>query len=835
MAIKTITRPEISLERWGPIPDDHPVELRVGQAGFYLVNDGITAYDLSMETVKIGPSMQVSSGTLARIGEKEQGFLLVWLDGFSPNDDTGEKWDLASAMANAARQDPRTAWDWEYTIRISLTYRDSRSCWYRSSADLFYIQSQMRLEFRSTSIDLVEPESETNDLSSPRTAPGSGKTAAQPPNPEGSIREQRVAKGAMNDILAELFATFSPDEQARIRSAEAAAKGIIAQGDNGVRERLQRAGLLGDRDWILEPQNEVRGAAAYSEFFAYHKVLWLRTDSTSPESIREFLTQLDKLCAGLREQYGSWECGHGIADLRAEAERLAWLAHGEHLASLKGQPVAPNKLPSHSEQSVTGRGARPDPGALFAGREFPRFMYHHTKEPRTISSRQEEAALGPEWSRVYIHQDYPKVKYHWSKPEVTVKNADEEKALGVGWADRAAFAPYKGARPARTDDQDPAKWLDEWSVPSLSPEHRKKIKAHLLRADGAFERSPDPDSAAIASMRQAFDGIAQVLFDAGILAEGLLGEDIPRLVWDAAIAGGWWRLASETRQDIFPEQIGHYWVWREEGGDWRTPFRAEAREWRANLLERPAMAQGAWKDLRGEFQTSASQYADRAERESVEWAQIPPGRWALCGGSPRSERIFKGIAAKAAAKAGKSKGEESEAWQAWVDFMWTEGWRRPDSRNSSLITRRPQRITAQQSRQMGMEDLEIQRIESVFQTSADCCQECEDREMAAEAGLPRPAELAQAGPDQTLELHEASSNEGSHSLRPRVRRKDDQLETTRQLVKQMRQEGYSHKEMCKRLGDHPRPIHAAWRNLTWPVAFLQHNSSVKKWLSAASK
>lgn len=71
--------------------------------------------------------------------------------------------------------------------------------------------------------------------------------------------------------------------------------------------------------------------------------------------------------------------------------------------------------------------------------------------------------------------------------------------------------------------------------------------------------------------------------------------------------------------------------------------------------------------------------------------------------------------------------------------------------------------------------------------------------------------------------------------RPRVRRKDEQLEATRQLVKQMKAEGSTHQEICKRLGDHPRPIHAVWRNLPWPVAYLQHTSSVKKWLSAASK
>lgn len=212
-------------------------------------------------------------------------------------------------------------------------------------------------------------------------------------------------------------------------------------------------------------------------------------------------------------------------------------------------------------------------------------MYHATKAPKTVLSAQEEADLGPEWSRVYIHQDYPRVKYHWNGKTRTVKNSDEEAGLGGGWADTpGAFEAYRGARQARTEKQDPIKWVDEWSVPGLSAEHRKKIKAQLLRADGAFERSLDADSAALASMRQAFDGIVRVLFEAGILTKDLLRTEVPQLVWDSAIAGGWWRLASEARQDIFPEHLGRYWVWRDDSRDWNGLFRAEVGEWEATLL-----------------------------------------------------------------------------------------------------------------------------------------------------------------------------------------------------------------------------------------------------------
>lgn len=220
---------------------------------------------------------------------------------------------------------------------------------------------------------------------------------------------------------------------------------------------------------------------------------------------------------------------------------------------------------------------------------------------------------------MYIHQDYPKVKYHWNKKPITIKNSAEEAALGGGWASSpGAFKPYQGPRPTRTVEQNPVKWLDEWSVPGLSSAHRKKIKAHLLRADGTFERSLDADSAALASMRQAFDGIASVLFDAGILTEDLLQTDVPQLVWDSAIAGGWWRLASETCQDIFPERLGHYWVWRDDSGDWKSLFRAEAGEWEAKLLEIPSRELPA---------VSASVTARLAEPQArSQRAESPPER-----------------------------------------------------------------------------------------------------------------------------------------------------------------------------------------------------------------
>src|ERR1039458_6084949 len=55
------------------------------------------------------------------------------------------------------------------------------------------------------------------------------------------------------------------------------------------------------------------------------------------------------------------------------------------------------------------------------------------------------------------------------------------------------------------------------------------------------------------------------------------------LVWDSAIAAGWWRCASETPQNIFPERVGHYWVWRDDRTDWHRLFHDETEEWVVRL------------------------------------------------------------------------------------------------------------------------------------------------------------------------------------------------------------------------------------------------------------
>src|ERR1039457_5707263 len=124
---------------------------------------------------------------------------------------------------------------------------------------------------------------------------------------------------------------------------------------------------------------------------------------------------------------------------------------------------------------------------------------------------------------------YPKMKYHWTKDPAIVNNADDGAALGGGWADTpAAFAAYSGPRPPRTAEQTPIKWVDDWTVPGVTSDHRQRIKIELLRADVAFWKSPDTPDAHHTATRLAFEGVAMVLFAAGILTENLLRNEIPQ-------------------------------------------------------------------------------------------------------------------------------------------------------------------------------------------------------------------------------------------------------------------------------------------------------------------
>jgi hypothetical protein len=302
---------------------------------------------------------------------------------------------------------------------------------------------------------------------------------------------------------------------------------------------------------------------------------WLPLPSGDPEGARRWLLRLRVV--GLSTD---WPIE---LDLRwAVGTRTLELSQNNYTASTDGseseeQSVAIEEIAVKQEGVVN----------LVPGQEYPKYMRHATLAPVSVNSLPEQAALGPDWSEVTASH-YPSWRHHWTKKETIAQNAAADAALGGGWAgSSAAFELYRAPRPPRTDLQDPTRWVDNWAVSELAPRDRKLIKAQLLRAESAFWKSPDADSADLAAMKLAFDGIAKVLFAAGILTDQLLQDEIPILVWDSAIAGGWYRHASETPERIFPERLGHYHVWRDETKDWNRLFRAETAHWLAALLEVP--------------------------------------------------------------------------------------------------------------------------------------------------------------------------------------------------------------------------------------------------------
>jgi hypothetical protein len=147
-----VNRPRIAFRDWGEIPEGHPVQMRSGQRGFYLVNDGCVAYEVCIERFEIEPSVHARSGTLARIEEKATAFALVWLEGYPGFALATQKWDLVGALTSAAAKSPGGLHGGpDYNIDVQVTYRDADGLWwFQGSAQLTFIKSQRRICFGPT-------------------------------------------------------------------------------------------------------------------------------------------------------------------------------------------------------------------------------------------------------------------------------------------------------------------------------------------------------------------------------------------------------------------------------------------------------------------------------------------------------------------------------------------------------------------------------------------------------------------------------------------------------------------------------------------------------------
>ncbi|MEO8099811.1 MAG: hypothetical protein ABI811_19085 [Acidobacteriota bacterium] len=219
------------------------------------------------------------------------------------------------------------------------------------------------------------------------------------------------------------------------------------------------------------------------------------------------------------------------------------------------------------------------------GREMLDWAWIQKAANREASSLIAQMKSKGDLSTPPVAQYYPTWKYHWNLPGKIVNSPEEEVLLPGGWGDSADFSPYQAPRLPRGDHNALLKWVDKWNIPGLRPDHRILIQSALSKAHVAFLRTDGSDSSGVASMVMAFDGIAKVLFDGNLLTEPVLESDIASLVWDSAIAGGWWRYASETPKSIFPTRLGHYWVWLDEKQISPELFLPERILWRSRLLE----------------------------------------------------------------------------------------------------------------------------------------------------------------------------------------------------------------------------------------------------------
>ena len=92
--------------------------------------------------------------------------------------------------------------------------------------------------------------------------------------------------------------------------------------------------------------------------------------------------------------------------------------------------------------------------------------------------------------------------------------------------------------------------------------------------------------------------------------------------------------------------------------------------------------------------------------------------------------------------------------------------------------------------------------------------------------------------DWRAEWLERKAKQGPEPAPKRRRRKppktnDDPLARVRDLIREMKKERVSQKEMVARLGTMPRPPRVTWRDLPWDKAFYdsKFSSAVKKWIS----
>jgi|CZKX01.1.fsa_nt_gi hypothetical protein len=202
------TPPEICFDRWGEIPRDDPLAMSpVRQRGFYLVNDGGAAHEITVESFEIGPSTRARSKMLARIEANGKGFALVWLEDYPPSS-CRDKWDLLGAMHKASLGTHGHPMDMQdYSVTVSVVYRDAAEIWYRSSAEMKFIRSRLSIEFGSTTHRTFVSSSQ--EIAGEQKAQPGGR-ATENAIVEAETEHARVANSGSAEVMKESRAMTKP-------------------------------------------------------------------------------------------------------------------------------------------------------------------------------------------------------------------------------------------------------------------------------------------------------------------------------------------------------------------------------------------------------------------------------------------------------------------------------------------------------------------------------------------------------------------------------------------------------------------------------------------------
>jgi hypothetical protein len=146
MQTPVANRPKISFKKW----ETRTQAMEFWQSGFILENHGAeAALDVTVVRFEIEKNVFAESSPLPTIGEGQEGFALVWIEGLPSAPFRNEKWDLLAAMKKAAdaRDGGQITYRQNYTVPVSVMYKDFEGHRYMSTADLSYIPSRGELTF----------------------------------------------------------------------------------------------------------------------------------------------------------------------------------------------------------------------------------------------------------------------------------------------------------------------------------------------------------------------------------------------------------------------------------------------------------------------------------------------------------------------------------------------------------------------------------------------------------------------------------------------------------------------------------------------------------------